>query len=226
MTRAIWKGTLCAALLCAGTVLAKSTPTAQQQCDFARITAWAKYVSCIDAAVAKDARGLIIDGVAAFAKCRQKYFKNWAKFQTNSSLAGTTCQPVGGGRFVDNGDGTVTDNLTGLVWEKKTTDTSVHDEGNLYTWSTGSNNEDGTAFTSFLGTLNGEGGFAGANGWRLPTLAELQTIVPDVPCDGPDPCIDPTFGPTQSYYYWSATSYVPVPSDAWAVAFSDGLPSN
>jgi hypothetical protein len=30
-------------------------------------------------------------------------------------------------RYVDNGDGTVTDNTTHLMWEKKTTDGSVHD---------------------------------------------------------------------------------------------------
>jgi hypothetical protein len=79
-------------------------------------------------------------------------------------------------------------------------------------------------------------GFAGANGWRLPTLVELETIVRDFRCTGagggsacncgPDSCIDATFGPTQSYYYWSATSYLPSPSDAWAVAFSDGLVGN
>jgi len=51
-------------------------------------------------------------------------------------------------RFIDNGDGTVTDADTGLMWEKKTgtvgisvlcdsTDTcpDPHDVNNLYTWS-------------------------------------------------------------------------------------------
>ena len=35
-------------------------------------------------------------------------------------------------RFTDNSDGTVTDCRTGLMWEKKTTDGSVHDWGKSY----------------------------------------------------------------------------------------------
>jgi len=216
----------CATLLWTGVAVA--TPSAQEQCDSARITAWAKYVSCVDAGVAKDAKGVSFDEFAAFAKCRHSYFKNWTAFQSKASVAGSTCR---GNRLTDNGT-TVTDNLTGLVWEKKTNDASVHDEGNVYTWSTGDNNEDGTAFTTFLTAGLNTPGFAGANGWRLPTLAELQTIVLDFPCtgagDGPkcicgaDPCIDATFGPTQSNLYWSATSYVPIPLDAWTVHFYGG----
>jgi Protein of unknown function (DUF1566) len=67
----------------------------------------------------------------------------------------------------------------------------------------------------------------GANDWRLPTLDELQTIVLDFPCTnsscscGSNPCIDGTFGPTQSSDYWSATSYVPNPNNAWNVNFNN-----
>ncbi len=163
--------------------------------------------------------------MGAFARCRHSYFNKWTVFQSTAFLANTTCI---GSRLTDNGT-TVTDNLTGLVWEKKTTDGSVHDVGNVYTWSTGSNNEDGPAFTSFLGTLNGGGGFAESNGWRLPTLVELQTIVKDFACTGTGgatchcdtfPCIDATFGATQSDYYWSATSYPSYPGSAWTVRFA------
>ncbi len=38
-------------------------------------------------------------------------------------------------RFVDNGNGTITDRQTGLMWEKKTTDGSIHDLYNSYSWS-------------------------------------------------------------------------------------------
>jgi hypothetical protein len=37
---------------------------------------------------------------------------------------------------------------------------------------------------SFLSSVNGDGGFGGANGWRLPTLAELQTTMLDYTCTG------------------------------------------
>ncbi len=67
-------------------------------------------------------------------------------------MTGSTC--VANNRFTDNGDGTVTDALTGLAWEKKTNDGSVHDQGNRYTWGNG----DGTALTIFLTGLNTPGG--------------------------------------------------------------------
>jgi hypothetical protein len=220
----------CAALLWAGTALAQTTP--QHKCDRARITAWKKYVSCIEGVVAKDAKGVGFDEFKAFAKCRHTYFKKWTGFQTNKYLKGSTCRNDTSdlARFADNGDGTVTDRLTTLVWEKKTTDSSVHDEGNEHSWSTADPwAESGTAFTSFLSAgLNGGGGFAGANDWRLPTLAELQTIVQDFPCTrgscscGSDPCIDVTFSSTQSYFYWSSTTRQPGPDYAWIVHFGFG----
>jgi hypothetical protein len=36
--------------------------------------------------------------------------------------------------YTDNGDGTITDNTTGLMWEKITDDGSIHDVNNVYTW--------------------------------------------------------------------------------------------
>jgi hypothetical protein len=66
------------------------------------------------------------------------------------------------------------------------------------------------------------GCFAGHCDWRLPTSAELQTILlAPFPC-GTNPCIDPIFGPTQSFDYWSATTFAGNPLSAWNVTFSDG----
>jgi hypothetical protein len=125
----------------------------------------------------------------------------------------------------------VTDNLSGLVWEKKDNAGGVHDKDNLYSWSTGTNKGDGTAFATFLtgaGTGLNVAGFAGAKDWRLPTLAELQTVMFDFTCTGrgggatcvcTGPCVDPALDAanTQSGAYWSATSYVPSPGGAWVV---------
>jgi hypothetical protein len=135
-------------------------------------------------------------------------------------------------RFVDNGDGTVTDNDTGLMWEKKTTDGSVHDVNKTYTWSQAGNSGPwGTVFTDFLPTLNDEPThnpahcFAGYCDWRLPKVnkdcqgwngtgwthpcyekvEELESILYSVPCTK-NPCIDDIFGPTKGGPYWSYTT--------------------
>jgi hypothetical protein len=127
---------------------------------------------------------------------------------------------------VDNGDGTVTDNDTGLQWEKKDNNCpGIHCVDDTYTWCVDANPQDfvcdnggipdGTAFTSFLDMLNGgatgvgncvssdgssqTGGFDNHCDWRLPTIVELQTIIDPSASgcgNGSSPCIDATFGPT------------------------------
>ncbi len=126
---------------------------------------------------------------------------------------------VVGSRYTDNGDGTVTDNVTGLMWEQKTDDGSIHDFQDTYTWSTGTNDPDGTAFTVFLATLNSGGGFAGYTDWRLPTIGELQGIrAPGLM--GPSIQAE-YFGPTPSSIHWSSTTQYN-PSYAWGVHFDPG----
>src|SRR2546427_2511051 len=69
--------------------------------------------------------------------------------------------------YVDNGDGTVTDVNTGLMWEKLSNDGTVHDKDNTYTWA--------NAFAEHVATLN-DTRFAGRDDWRLPNVRELQSI--------------------------------------------------
>jgi uncharacterized protein DUF1566 len=161
-------------------------------------------------------------------------FRALDEVQTTGSLAGSTCS---GSRFTDNGDQTVTDNFSGLVWEKKEGLDNVpnllnaHDADNAYTLSVGAPyKENGTAFTSLLAMVNGGGGFGGANAWRLPTFVELETILADFECDDPvtctcpsTPCIDPALDAanTRSAFYWSATTFVPNPIISWIVNFND-----
>lgn len=142
--------------------------------------------------------------------------------------------------YVDNGDGTVTDNKTGLMWEKKTNvGGNVHDFFNFYTWSTSNTDTaaDGTLFTTFLATLNSDVTsnsastcFANHCDWRIPTVVELQSILLAPPCPfgfGGPSCIDPIFGPSfgglaPNDFYWSSTSRAggPGPIAAWVVDFA------
>jgi hypothetical protein len=171
-----------------------------------------------------------------------------------SRLATSGAFTVSRPRFVDNGDGTVSDTQTGLMWEKKTgvigsdvfcgglTPPSVvctrdpHNVNNVYRWSATGTAPDGSAFTLFLASLNGgatgvgncvsndgttqTGGFAGHCDWRLPTTAELRTIVTSPGSCARIPCIDPIFGPTQ-WIYSSSTTLSSGPTAAWFVLFSD-----
>lgn len=124
-------------------------------------------------------------------------------------------------RYTDNSDGTITDSATGLMWERKDDAGGVHDKDNTYTWSTSGTAPDGSAFTSFLASLN-EDQFAGHSDWRLPTEQELKDILvmDAVGCGTGGACVDPAFEPTQANVYWSSTEDHPF--FAFVVAFHDG----
>ena len=166
------------------------------------------------------------------AKCDSKFQETLAALTAKATKAGVAC------RFRANGDGTVTDYDTGLQWEQKDAAggganlTNPHDVDNLYSWSGTGTAPDGSVFRSFLSRLNNcstgallnNAGFAFHCDWRLPTLAELQTILlAPPPCTGFNPCIDPIFGPTGSDHYWSSLSDTDHPEDAWSENF--GVPT-
>ena len=148
------------------------------------------------------------------------------------------CQLIGP-RFSDNGDGTVTDHKTGLVWEQKdnldgsANPSDPHDADNTYAWSSSGAAPDGSVFTAFVFGLNGgtsldgvatSGCFAGHCDWRLPTVEELRGIVDlgAAGCGSGSPCIDPSVGPMQADGYWSATTRAGNPLRAWLVDYTGG----
>ena len=122
-------------------------------------------------------------------------------------------------RFTDRGDGTVSDNLTGLVWAKN---------ANLLGTDDADNDTDGTAgdgavtwqhaldYIKRLNRLN----YLGHNDWRLPNVNELESLVhaglynPALPAN--------PFTNVQSDYYWSSTSFAYSTYGAWIVGMDGG----
>jgi len=102
------------------------------------------------------------------------------------------------------------DNVTGLIWEVKTDDGTLHDMVNVYSWSD---------TIDFITAVNNEH-FGGFSDWRMPTIKELLSIVN---CDQSYPSIDIFFFPkTISYHYWSNNTKVSATSSAWYASFSYG----
>ncbi|MEW6363805.1 MAG: DUF1566 domain-containing protein [Acidobacteriota bacterium] len=105
-------------------------------------------------------------------------------------------------QFVDNGDGTITDDVTGLMW-------SQGDSGEGLNWKEA---------LAWVQEKNAEN-YLGHDDWRLPDAKELQSIVdyarsPDTTASA---AIDPLFTCTQitnpngqaDYgFYWSSTTHV------------------
>ena len=119
------------------------------------------------------------------------------------------------GRLVDNGDGTVTDTCTSLMWQKETAD--VDGNGTI-------GSEDAPNWQNAL--QYGENlTLAGHTDWRLPKVRELESIVD---YGRNRPAIDPVFGTvisaTDPVYYWSSSTAVRNWGvAAWMVDFSDGI---
>jgi len=116
-------------------------------------------------------------------------------------------------RFTDKQDGTVTDNLTGLIWLKNAGCFSPT------IWS--------DAVTEVNQLASGACGLSdgsSAGQWRLPNLNELESVV-DVSTGNPAlPSGNPFFN-VSSGIYWSSTSYFGGEAgspNAWAIRFSDG----
>lgn len=103
--------------------------------------------------------------------------------------------------FTDNGDGTVTDNVTGLMWQQE-------DEDIPRTWYEAINYCEDLALASYMD-------------WRLPDEYELQGIVD---YGRYDPAIDTTYFPGVSFYsYWSLSTAAFAYGDvAWEVTFYTG----
>jgi hypothetical protein len=120
--------------------------------------------------------------------------------------------------FTDHGDGTVTDSVTGLMWDKcswgQSNDTDCSGgAASTHTW---------LAALGVAVSANGSS-HKGYSDWRLPSRTELESLVK---IDASSPAIDTTAFPnTPSNWFWSSTTYAPGPAYAWVVDFSNGYSS-
>ena len=111
----------------------------------------------------------------------------------------------------DNGDGTVTDTSTGLMWEIKTDDGGPQDKDNTYNWRQA---------LGYCENLD----LAGRTDWRLPDREELRSIIDYWKYN---PSIDETYFPNVlSSVYWSSSTCVNNTGSAWYVHFSNGFAGN
>jgi hypothetical protein len=114
------------------------------------------------------------------------------------------------------------DNVTGLIWEMKTDDNSIHDKDNTYTWcdrnpatnngyqgtcGTGTGNA-ATDTEAFIKALN-DTNYGGFSDWRIPTVKELSSLI-NSSYHWPEPTIDTAWFPnttvsTPRWPYWSST---------------------
>ena len=173
-----------------------------------------------------------------FAICEAAFDKALASAEAAAAKKDVAC------RFLDNGDGTISDLNTLLMWEKKDDGNDVHNKNSRMPWI--------TAMSGWVSWLNGFGecgspdcpspqtGFAGYTDWRLPTLAELRTIFKGGPeCSAGAGCVDPVFDSgctdgctvtscscTARANYWSSTTKKDAVQDALLLNFKTGSAGN
>lgn len=99
--------------------------------------------------------------------------------------------------YVDNGDGTVTDQVTRLAWER-----TVDPQG----------------YSQFEEV---ERCAAKGGGWRLPTRLELLSLV-DFSVPAPGPTINAIFGAAPEQVFWTSSGYFGNSGDAWIIGFDRG----
>lgn len=145
-------------------------------------------------------------------------------FLTNVHAA-QTCKPTSipastpDSQLLDNGNGTISDIKTGLMWKKCVEGVFGNgcDTGtpSTFTWQRALEQP---AF------VNNGSGFAGYYDWRLPNFKELTSIVERQ-------CYDPAinlnrFPNTPSSYVWSGSPHAYYSVYAWVVHFGNGYSVN
>jgi hypothetical protein len=117
-------------------------------------------------------------------------------------------------RFTDNGDQSVTDNLTNLIWTKNANSPgpSACGGGTLMTWQGALN------YVACLNTYN----YLGYMDWRLPNRKELHSLTDFSQHHPSISAANPFTNVQLSSFYWSSTSSGNYPSLVWGVDMAVG----
>jgi hypothetical protein len=125
---------------------------------------------------------------------------NWAEWSMPNSQADVSAGAPNLESYTDNGDGTVTDNVTRLVWQKDVP-SSTYDQAAAVLYCSGLS-------------------LATHGDWRLPSVIELVSVV-DPGRFGPS--IDETYFPsTPANPFWSSSPSPLMPGDGFDIPFDAG----
>jgi hypothetical protein len=124
-------------------------------------------------------------------------------------------------RFTHIGDGTIKDNLTGLVWTQ---------DGNLMVTRDPSFDMDDAAgdgmvtwqhALDYVAKLNKEA-YLGYTDWRLPNVVELRSIIHAGVTDTAEWLEEEGLANVESGFYWTSTTYASDPDWSWKLFLGDG----
>lgn len=188
-------------------------------CLATKLKGWGDLRNCQRNEEAKAVRGQ----PANRARCQERFASILDSLRTQAANSAIPC------RYRDNGDNTVTDFDTGLMWAKQgafdgATDVfNVLDLDDTFSLPFAAGSAASLTGTSTTGTsITPVPGIGAYPDWRLPTIVELTAIVDKdtLACQVGGACIDPIFGPTAAMFYWSATTVEG--STGWFVSFATG----
>jgi hypothetical protein len=136
----------------------------------------------------------------------------WGLQTGTATIPSCTPNPSAAPRFSDNGDGTVTDAYTCLMWLKNASCVGQQLWDDVDTSAKLGAIIDGASCTDYTGGTYSD--------WRVPSLSELI----ELSTSESKYFVKPTapFTGVQADYYWSSTTFATVTAFAWNVNFDNG----